>query len=115
MGSFVKGQDTGGGRVSHQVAGLACRPFGDDRVAKALIQFLVASRADKGVDHEQRGVRAHASAFLRAGFLAVVAFLAGPLAARAAIRASASSSVISSGAMSLGSVALVLPCLTYGP
>src|SRR5512138_3498487 len=56
-----------------------------------------------------------ASAFFSAaGFAAafLVGFLAGPLATRAAIRPSASSSVISSGEMSFGSVALVVPCLT---
>ena len=50
-------------------------------------------------------------ALLRAGFLAGF-FLAGPLASRAAISATASSMVTCSGSRSLGIVALTLPCLT---
>src|SRR5512139_1208533 len=141
----------GGGGYAEEIDGFALRPFGDDRIDEFLIQLLVPRRADKGIHHQQPGRRAHAAAFLLAGFLAVAVlavvvlvaalfaagflvaalspalaffsatdlvvaflagFLAGPLATRAAISPSASSSVIASGVMSLGSVALVLPCLT---
>ncbi len=50
---------------------------------------------------------------LRAVFFA--GFLAGPLALLAAISSTASARVTCSGSRSLGSVALTLPCFTYGP
>src|SRR5262245_37371730 len=48
--------------------------------------------------------------FFAAGFFA--AFFVAPLPLLAAIRAMASSSVVSAGSRSLGSVALTLPCFT---